>query len=260
MLTRLVIIPSLLAVVLSAGCRGLTPGEMDWVKPTSTAPRAGNVYLLRGLIGVFSTGMDDLGTKLSAAGVSAHVFQDDQHTRLADAIIRQYQSARDPEPLVLIGHSYGADDVLRIAHTLKAHHIPVDMVVTVDATTPPTVPENVRACYNYFQSQFTDIIPMFRGIPLKLETADSGILANMNVRTNRKDLLEPGTNHINSDKNPRVHEDIVERVLDVCPPRETWAAGHRPLVQPGAIQARAVVPPPQQAQRQVSAAANRQTN
>jgi hypothetical protein len=215
---------SLFLVAAAAGCQGLTNGRMEWVQPNSTGPRAGNVYLVRGLIGVFSTGMDKLAAELNASGVRSHVYQDLQTSELADTIARQYASARNAEPLCLIGHSYGADDVLNIARVLEKRGIPVDMVVTVDATVPPPVPGNVRVCYNFYQSQLTDVIPMFRGIPLKVTPGSETELKNVDVRKNGRELLEPGTNHINIDKNAKVHKSIMEQVLATCPPREVWVA------------------------------------
>jgi hypothetical protein len=213
-------------VLLSVGCKGLTPGRMDWVQPKSEAPHAGNVYLVRGLIGVFSTGMDELSVKLNDSGVRAHVFQGDQRSELARTLVAKYKGVENPEPLCLIGHSYGADDVLRVAHTLEESGIKVDLLVTVDATTPPTVPTNVAVCYNYYQSQVTDFIPMFRGIPLKQEKPGSGTLVNTDLRKDRTDLLQSGTNHINIDKNELVQNLLVRQVLEACPPRDVWAARH----------------------------------
>jgi hypothetical protein len=212
--------------VLTLGCQGLTNGKMEWVQPTSDAPRAGNVYLVRGLIGVFSTGMDALSDKINAAGVRAKVFQDLQDGELANAIIAKYKGVKNPEPLILIGHSYGADDVLTVSHKLETAGIPINMVVTVDATIPPTVPTNVAVEYNYFQSQPTDFIPMFRGIPLKQEKPGVGQLTNMDLRKDRLDLLMPGTNHINIDKNTKLHDEVVQKVLAICPPRQQWLAQH----------------------------------
>lgn len=217
------------AVILllsGVGCQGLTNGQREWVQPVSSAPRAGNVYLERGLIGVFSTGMDELAADINAAGVNAKVFQDLQDGDLAKWIIEKYRGVKNPEPLILIGHSYGADDVLTISHKLENAGIKVDMVVTVDATIPPTVPANVAVEYNYFQSQPTDFIPMFRGIPLKQEKPGVGKLVNMDLRKDRTDLLIPGTNHINIDKNPRLHAEVVQKVLAICPPRAQWVAQH----------------------------------
>ena len=222
------------------GCQGLTQGKMEWVQTTSDKPRAGNVYLVRGLIGVFSTGMDELQAKLDSAGVRAHVFQDAQHAYLADELIKTYKNAKDPEPLVLIGHSYGADDVVTISRKLAAHNIPVDLLVTVDATTPPKVPGNVAVCYNYFQSQITDGIPMFRGIPLEQDEPAKVKLTNINLRKDRTDLLMPGTNHINIDKNTRVHSAIVEQVLESCPTRQAWVSRQGRGASPAAPKINAV--------------------
>lgn len=212
------------------GCQGLTPGKMASVQTTSDAPRAGNVYMVRGLIGVFSTGVDTLCQRLDEAGVNAHVFQDDQNYSLSKSLIERYAGKTDSrEPLVLVGHSYGADSVVRIARRLDEHDIPIDLLITLDATTPPSVPKNVRRCVNYFQSQPTDVIPLFRGIPLKPDKDAAGKvdLVNMDLRKDRKDLLESGTNHINIDKNTKVHQDVVKQVAAVCVPREHWAAGRK---------------------------------
>src|ERR1051325_2512454 len=106
---------TLACLSLCAGCssQGLRNGDLNAVQINSTAPRAGNVYLIRGWIGVFSTGMDQLSDKLSAQGIRTVVYQDGQHNVLADQIIKVYKGqTTHSEPLILIGHSYGADDVV----------------------------------------------------------------------------------------------------------------------------------------------------
>ncbi|HTL28538.1 MAG TPA: hypothetical protein VL282_04940, partial [Tepidisphaeraceae bacterium] len=70
--------------ILLTGCSAMTPGELTKVEPVSTNARAGNVYLLRGFIGIFSTGIDHLGEEINGKGVDAMVFQDDQWNRLAE--------------------------------------------------------------------------------------------------------------------------------------------------------------------------------
>lgn len=219
---------SVLAIVLAAsigsGCHGLAPGKMEWVQTASDAPRAGNAYLLRGWIGVFSTGVDELSQKLNERGVRAHVYQELQAGALADTIAKKYLGDGEAEPLVLIGHSYGADNVVRVARALEKKGVSVDLMVTLDPTTPPSVPKNVKLAYNYYQPQPLDVIPLFRGIPLKQDEGGSGKLVNYNLRSDRKDLLAPDTNHINIDKNPKVHDAVVQNVLEVCPERSQWTA------------------------------------
>jgi hypothetical protein len=104
----------------------------------------------------------------------------------------------------------------------------------VDATTPPNVPKNVKMVWNYYQSTSTDFIPMFRGIPLTPDKDAQNVkIVNIDLRKQRTDLLEPGTNHINIDKNEKLHKVLVDHVLEVCPPRATWLARHgMPASQP----------------------------
>src|SRR3954452_10963911 len=160
---------ALLLLLTASGCTTMTPGKLDEVRPVSRAPHAGNVYLLRGWIGIFSYGINDLGDKINKDGVRATVYQDDQWHQLAETLRAKYKGAHGPEPLVLIGHSFGADDVVRVAQELASANVTVDLLVTLDPVTPPEVPPNVRRAVNLYQSNGAwDKVPAFRGVPLKL--------------------------------------------------------------------------------------------
>jgi hypothetical protein len=194
------------------------------VNPISEAPRAGNVYLLRGFIGVFSTGIDDISKQLNHHGVNAMVFQDDQWSSLATTIRKRYADAPQSEPLVLIGHSYGADDVVRIARELNRDNITVDLLVTLDPVTPPSVPPNVKHCVNIYQSNgLWDRLPWLRGVPLETEQDGATALANYNIRTDRTDLLEPGVDHFNIEKKRKIQDEVLRLVAITCPPRSAWS-------------------------------------
>ena len=209
----------------------MKPGKMDWVQPTSDAPRAGQAYCIRGWIGLFSGGIDALTEKIDKSGVRAHVFQDDQKQILAQTLATQYAKAgARHEPIVLIGHSLGADDAVWAARELDKVGVPVDMLVTIDATRPPKVPKNVRICYNYYQPSILDGAGLFRGIPLETEPGFAGKLYNMNVRKEYKDLLEWDTNHVNIDKNTKIHADIIAKIMPICPPRQEWVAARAPVL------------------------------
>jgi pimeloyl-ACP methyl ester carboxylesterase len=209
----------------AAGCTGLSPGRVADVRPTSDHARAGNVYLLRGWIGVFSTGIDSMGGKLGDNGVRAKVYQQTQWAELASAIGERYRSAPNREPLVLVGHSYGADDVVRVARKLSEEQITVDLLVTIDPVTPPKVPSNVRVCLNLFQSNGPlDNLPFLRGIPLTPDEPGPQKLVNADIRKDRTDLLEPGVDHFNIEKKAKVQEEVLRHVLATCPPRQTWLA------------------------------------
>lgn len=195
-------------------------GDVAAIGPTSTAPRVGRVYLIRGLIGLFSVGIDRLGEKIAAEGIHAQVFQEAQDPRMAAAIIATYEHAAEREPLILIGHSVGAEDVITIARKLQPHGITVDLMICLDATNPAKVPANVRQCVNYYQPSIMDFLPILRGLPLKAEPDFAGDLQNLNVRHERRDLLEWDTNHFNIDKDTKIHADILARLRELCLPRE----------------------------------------
>src|SRR4051812_36458142 len=202
-------------------------GDMQWVQTNTTQPRAGHAYLIRGFIGLFSYGIDRMTEKVAATGVAAHVFQEDQTAVLGKTIVDKYRASNGQhEPIVLIGHSLGADDAIKIAKMLEGENIPVDLLITVDATKPPSVPGNVKVCYNYYQPSMFDGTGILRGIPLTLEPGAKTQLYNLNIRGERKDLLEWDTNHVNIDKNTKIHAEIVKHVIETCPTREQWVAMH----------------------------------
>lgn len=212
----------------AAGCSipVVNPGSMDLVQPVSKAPRAGNVYLVRGWLGVFSTGIDTLGDKVKAAGVADEVYQEAQWRDLAAAIIEKYKGVKDAEPLILVGHSYGADDIVAISRELEKAKIPVDLLVTLDPTTPPSVPANVRRVYNLYQTSALDALPFMRGIPLKADSDFKGKLENIDIRAQRADLVDDDLNHFNIEKKDKIHQDALKQILAICPPRAQWTATH----------------------------------
>jgi len=215
----------LTTLLFAGGCAGMKPGNIAFVQPVSDKPRAGNVYLLRGWIGIFSTGIDQLTLKLNDQGVRSQQFQDDQWRSVANQIIKTYKGAKDPEPLVLVGHSYGADDVVHIARKLEADGVVVDLLITLDPVTPPEVPTNVKVAYNLFQSNgIFDVLPVLRGVALKPGKAFAGELRNVDIKKDRRDLLEDGTDHFKIEKKSRIHNAIMEEVLTHCLDREDWLA------------------------------------
>ena len=219
----------LLAGLLAGGCANISPGNVAAIQPTSepTAQRAGNAYLFRGFIGVFSTGMNTLGEELSAQGVRTMVFQADQWAAVADTIEEKYKAAPAAEPIVLVGHSYGADNVLRIAERLNEKNVKVDLIITLDPVTPPKVTPNIGRVVNLYQSNGAmDNLPWLRGIPLEESQPGAVALANQDIRVDRKDLLEDGLNHFNIEKKEKVHQEVIKQVLAVCVTKQAWAAAH----------------------------------
>ena len=69
-------------------------------------------------------------------------------------------------------------------------------------------------------------MPAFRGVPLTAVDPSHTQLVNMDIRKDRTDLLEPGTDHFNIEKKAKVHAEVLRQVLAVCPGRMEWAKAH----------------------------------
>jgi len=218
----------------ATGCQPLPLGSLNRVHPTPQKQRVGTVYLIRGWRDLYSEGIDQLANQLEQANVSAPVFRASQWRDLSSAIAQQYTSAAQPEPLILVGFSYGADDVLRIAHELQSKNISIDLAITIDPVTPPSAPRNVKQCINYYESNGVwDIFPWLRGIPLETKNSDTKLL-NQNLRTDRKDLLEPNTSHATIAGNLKLHREILRRILEVCRNRpQSFTPARPPAITPG---------------------------
>ena len=162
-------------------------------------PRA-HVYLLRGLFNVFSLGMDSLTEELKRRGVDATVHSYAEWQTLADQAAANYKAGKEA-PIILIGHSLGADAVMEMAAYLGRKGVPVAMVVPFDGTKSFEVSNNVARVLNLTHSGTYFSI---RGGP-----GFHGTLATVDVSS------DPTIDHINIDKSPRLHERVVAEVLAV---------------------------------------------
>src|SRR5258706_4150073 len=87
---------------IASGCSSMTPGDVARVQPLSDQPYAGNVYLLRGFIGIWSYGINDIGRKVADSRVRGSVYQGDQLDEVCGAIIQKYENNPTHEPLIII--------------------------------------------------------------------------------------------------------------------------------------------------------------
>lgn len=107
-----------------------------------------HTYTMRGLMGIFSQGMDKLARELRekydhpAAALSYL-----ESNKLITHIESLYQGHEKHPELVLVGHSYGADGQVKIAHRLAEKGIIIDKLILLDNTLKGTIPSNVREVY-----------------------------------------------------------------------------------------------------------------
>lgn len=112
---------------------------------------AAQIFMLRGLFGIFSLGIDKLAGKLRAEGFEPTILPWEQWGVASAAILDGHRRGETGH-IILIGHSLGADSTIQIADSIAAEKIPVDLIVTFDITEPLAVPANVARFINFFQN------------------------------------------------------------------------------------------------------------
>ena len=171
--------------------------------PSMAEPRA-HVYLLRGLLNVFSLGMDTLAEELNRRGIYATV---DNHTAwqsLADQAAARYKAGTEG-PIIIIGHSLGADAVMEMSAYLGQRGVPVALAVPFDGTQSFAASSNIQHLLNLTQRSYAY---MRRGAGFK------GTLVNFDVSS------DPSIDHLNIDKSPRLHAKVIGEVLSVVGSRK----------------------------------------
>lgn len=190
-LVSLRVVPLLLAALL-------LPLAFQGAAQAQTGPR---VYLMRGLANVFSTGLDTLAGKLQAKGISASVYEYGVWQQLADDAVA-WSKAHGKAPVVIVGHSLGADAAIEMAERMTALGVAPRLVVTFDPVGVTQVGRSGGRFVNYYQSN--------NGFGKRLSAGPgfSGVLVNRNEDA----AAAQGLDHFNIEKSDMLHRDVVAMV------------------------------------------------
>lgn len=225
------------------------------------AEYVGRVYLMRGLANIFSYGMDDLAKRLNEKGIEAEVYEYGAWQSLADDAVA-WSRANRRAPVVIAGHSLGADAAINMAERMTAEGVPPRLVFTFDPVGVTTIGAARGRFINFYQANngFGKQLTPIAGFKGKLE--------------NRNLAGVPGLDHFNIDKSAALHADVVKMVATLTyvaprpkapPPKEVPddapmvqapggpqpVASPVPLAQPGrkdVVSAPEPLPPPVSAQ------------
>lgn len=174
----------------------------------ATKPRpklkTGQIYLIRGFANVFSTGLDTLGKTLAADGIKAEVLSLPNADTFARRLAEKYRASKDARPIILIGHSLGADMTFAVARALEPMKIPVGLIISFDPTGKGPVPRNVKKALNFYTggaNLWSPVTPM---------PGFKGDLANINLRQGETAIK--GIGHFNIDKNPGLHDRAIQEI------------------------------------------------
>ena len=160
------------------------------------------IYLIRGLFGVFSSGMDQMAAQLKAQGYSnVSLWSWTDVDQIAADIISGHQNG-DNAHVILIGHSLGSNAVVQVADRIGAQGIPVDLAVTFDITEGLRVPLNVERFINFYQNNGF-------GRPALEPAGFTGEFSNINL-SNQTQL-----DHGNIDNAPQLQQFVMQRIYEI---------------------------------------------
>jgi hypothetical protein len=181
----------------------------------SAGPRASvtHVYLMRGFLNMFSLGMDTLAAELRSAGISATVDSYFDWHEVAHAIAANYRAGQRG-PIVLVGHSFGADSVMDMGIDLGHESVPVALIVAFDGTYSHAASANVARVLNLYKGADAMIArgPGFHGELTNYRVSDANVT------------------HMNIDDVPRLHAMVINKIKGV---RNSGAVASTPPMTSG---------------------------
>ena len=156
------------------------------------------VYMMRGLADV-STGLDALAVKMKRVKIGATVDSYTAESDVAARALRDYKASGGP--IVLIGHSLGADAAIGVAETLRRAGVPVALMVTFSPAHSADVPANVARVVSYYQSNSVLWNSTYKGAP-----GFRGSLRQVDL------AKEDAIDHFNIEKVERFHTATIAAV------------------------------------------------
>lgn len=174
------------------------------VSPSSPT-RTGEVYLMRGLMDIFSRGMDQMAVKLNRAGVYAVSYSYQDWKPMADQILARQARKDLSYPVIIMGHSLGANDASKMATYLGARGVKVSYVVTFDPTDPGYFGKNVDKVVNYYLPNGDNRV--YKGSGFK------GSLQNISM------AADEDITHTTIEKNAGLQARVIGNILEMTKPK-----------------------------------------
>ena len=188
-LTAFAAIALLLAVPSGARAQGPSASK-------STA----HVYLLRGVLNVFSMGMDQIAYKLEQRGIATTVVNYLLWSSVADEAAAAYKSGK-VRTIILVGHSSGATALPDMVERLTRLGAPVKLAIGLDSVFQTTLTGKVGRYINFYIGNGAGT-RVARGKNLQ------GELSNVDVEN-----TPGGVGHITIDKNEIIQQKVINAIL-----------------------------------------------
>jgi hypothetical protein len=164
----------------------------------SAAPAPAHVYLMRGVLNIFSLGMDSIAARLEQQGISASVHNHLAWAAVADEAAALYRSGR-VKTIILVGHSSGATCLPDIVARLDQQGVPVKLAIGLDSVFRTNLTGRVGRYINFY-------VASGPGTRVEKTTGFRGTLENVDVER------VPGVGHLTIDKNELIQQKVIAAI------------------------------------------------
>jgi hypothetical protein len=149
-----------------------------------------HVYLLRGVLNIFSLGLDDIGAKLQAQGFNVTIANYLSWSSLADEAAAEYRSGRT-KTIVLVGHSSGATALPDMVARLDHLGAPVKLAIGLDSVFRTSLSGRVGRYINFYVANGSGEpvarTGQFRG---ELENIDVGRMGMAHLTIDKSEIMQ----------------------------------------------------------------------
>jgi hypothetical protein len=168
----------------------------------TTAPNSGaHVYLLRGVLNIFSLGLDQIAAKLREQGITASLHNYVVWASLADEAAAEYKSGR-LRTIILVGHSSGATALPDMVARLDRLNVPVRLAIGLDSVFQTSLAGRVGRYLNFYVADGA-------GTRIQKTKQFQGSLENIDVQN------IPGIGHLTIDKNEIIQQRVIGAIETV---------------------------------------------
>lgn len=155
----------------------------------SHVKRTGEIYSMRGLLNVFSRGMDVMASKLRSKGYDAISYNHSNWQPIADDIVQRNKKGKVSYPIIIMGHSLGGNEASTMANYLGKRGIKVAYVATYDPTEARSVGKNIGTVVNFYLPNGRNTIARqsgFKGKLTNIDVTDIADIKHTNIEKNTK--------------------------------------------------------------------------